>query len=160
MTNRLAVLSLFLVGCSPEVDVVESAPVAPLDNRSLPAPSLQLVYFDPLPFPPTHAVRTSFVPSTAQTLHTVQAVDVEVVVEGGAYGTRQIAVVFVSPLGLTWERQTALIETQRGSSRQVARFSLPVAATFIEDQQLDGMWRVTTLDENVEKATTTFVLGE
>jgi hypothetical protein len=89
----------------------------------------------------------------------VQSVEVDVEVEGGAYGTRHIWAVFVSPQGLVWERQGALIVAKPGE-KKLAQFSLPIASTFIEQQHLSGTWKITTFDEGLEEASATFSLEE
>jgi hypothetical protein len=89
----------------------------------------------------------------------VQSVEVDVDIEGGAFGERTINAVFISPAGFAWEKQLTLIEGKAGQTQQ-AHFTLPVAATFISDQKLFGGWQVTTLDEGVEQASATFALEE
>ena len=170
--SSLLMLAVVSAGCSEVrqtldgslgvVEVLETpAPIAleptPLDALLI-QPFTQL-HFEPLPMPPQHVVRASRMPTGARRLDEVQSVEVEIEVEGGALGTRQISAVFVSPLGLVWERQGTLIEARRGE-KQLAVFSLPVASTFITDQHLSGTWQVVTLDEGAELTNTTFALEE
>ena len=143
------------------VDVIETAPIAPITEELPPLPAVlvtpQLIYLEPMPPPPKHVVTAIASPAGSAELDTVQNVDVEVTVEGGAIGTRTISVIFVSPLGQVWQRQREVIDMHAGETQRVV-FSLPVAATFIEEQRLSGEWRFITLDGEVEQATTTFTL--
>ena len=171
MPALIAVTVLFLSGCSDlavrfvtpvgPVDVIETAPIAPLTPEPLPLPAVlatpELIYLEPLPLPPKHVVTATAFPAGSAELDTVQNVDVEVAVEGGPVGTRTISVIFVSPLGQVWQRQREVIDMRAGEMQRVV-FSLPVAATFIEEQRLSGEWRFITLDGEVEQATTTFTL--
>jgi hypothetical protein len=117
----------------------------------------EFIYVDPLPLPVSHVVRAVSSPAGSQSLGVVQSVEVEVEISGGVAGNRHIGAVFVSPQGLVWERQGTIVEGRPGET-QLAHFSLPVAATFIEEQQLSGTWQITTLDEGVEQASATFAL--
>ncbi len=147
------------------VEVIETAPpialtpdpvIAPLPL----APLLpELIYLEPMPLPARHVVIATTSPASSRQLSTVQSVEIEVEIEGGASGAREISAVFVSPQGLVWERQATLIDARRGE-KQVARFSLPVASTFIEEQQLSGTWKIITLDDGAELASATFALEE
>lgn len=119
----------------------------------------ELVYYEPLALPATHVVLASTAPASSRRLSAVQSVEIDVEIEGGALGVREISAIFISPQGLVWERQGALIEAKLGE-KQLAHFSLPVAATFIEDQQLSGTWQIHTLDEGVEQASATFALED
>lgn len=124
-----------------------------------PAPAVEVVYVEPLPSPIRHTVRTRTVPPQATTLGEVQSVEVELELEGGPAGAREVGVVFVAPAGFSWERQVATVDRTADGAPQTVRFSLPVAATLIADQGLSGTWNLTTLDEGVEQAATTFVLN-
>lgn len=136
------------IALEPTPAVIADAPLVP-----------ELIYAEPLPLPPRHVVRVQLEPSGMRSLSEVQSVEVAVEIEGGALGARKIQAVFVSPTGLAWEKQLTWIEGKRGQT-QVAHFSLPVAATFISEQQLAGQWQVTTLDEGVEQASANFALEE
>ncbi len=171
MPTLIAVTMLFLSGCSDlavrfvtpggAVDVIETAPIAPITEDPAPLPAVlatpELIYLEPLPPPPKHVVTATAFPAGSAELDTVQNVEVEVAVEGGAVGTRFISVIFVSPLGQVWQRQREVIDMHTGETQRVL-FSLPVAATFIEEQRLSGEWQFITLDGEVEQATTTFTL--
>lgn len=143
-----------VITAQPNDPVVVATPVL----TALPA-APELVYFEPLPLPPSHVITAVTAPSSTSHLNEVQSVEVEVEVTGGALGQREISVVFVSPQGLVWQRQAGLI-AGKAQGTTSAKFSLPVASTFIEDQQLFGTWKVNSLDEGVELARTTFVLEE
>ena len=172
MPTLIAATLLFLSGCSDlatrfgtpavPVDVIEAAPIAPITEETPTLPAVlatpELIYLEPLPPPPKHVVTATAFPSGTTDLNTVQSMEVEVTVEGGPVGTRAISVIFVSPLGLVWQRQRESIDVHAGEA-QVVHFSLPVAATFIEEQQLSGQWQLTTLDGEVEQATTNFTLA-
>jgi hypothetical protein len=174
----LAIALVLFAGCSDAgrrldgstavVEVIETPPPIALGTTPLPLPPVlpllqaqplapQMVYLEPLPPPARHVVRVAT--SATPRLDLVQSVEVEVEVEGGASGTRHISAVFVSPQGLVWERQGALIDAKPGE-KQLAHFSLPVASTFIEQQHLSGTWQITTLDEGLEEASATFSLEE
>jgi hypothetical protein len=118
----------------------------------------ELVYFEPLPAPARHSVTATPFPADATSLDTVQRIDVEVSVEAGPVGTREISVVFVSPLGIVWQRQRELIDVTTGAPQRVS-FSLPVASTFIHEQQLAGQWQIITFDGDIEEARTSFNLA-
>jgi hypothetical protein len=150
------------------VEVIETPPPIALVREIVAPPMLpslsvfqpvvpEFVYVEPLPLPVNHVVRAANSPSGAMSLGVVQSVEVEVEIRGGSAGNRHIAAVFVSPQGLVWERQATIVEGKPGET-QLAHFSLPVAATFIEEQQLSGTWQITTLDEGVEQASATFAL--
>ena len=169
--SSLLMLAVVSAGCSdvrPKLDgslsvveVLETPPAIALDATPLNAlvqPFVQ-IQLEPLPLPTRHVLRASLLPTGARRLDEVQSVEVEIEVEGGALGTRQISAVFVSPLGLVWERQGTLLEARRGE-KQLAVFSLPVASTFIADQRLSGTWKILSLDEGAEQANATFVLEE
>lgn len=142
---------------APEELVPEPAPqLAPLGEARVLEP--QPVYLEPLPPAARHVVSTSAAPAGALSLDTVQSIEVDVEVSGGTLGHREIAVAFISPQGVVWERQVSLIDARAAAAQRV-HFSLPVASTFIEDQQLSGTWQVTTMDEGVVLGTTTFTLG-
>ena len=157
--------SLTLDGSLGVVEVIETAP--PIELTTEPVIALlplgpqvpELIYLEPIALPAQHVVIATTFPAQSRKLSTVQSVEIDVEIEGGAYGAREISAVFVSPQGLVWERQTTMIEGKRGQT-QVAHFSLPVASTFIEDQQLSGTWQITTLDDGVELASATFALEE
>lgn len=168
-TTRIVALVLWVasLGCvdtgrsiEPPLQPVVRLPDAPAPPpvEVLPAPPL-LQYAEPLPLPPAHVVRVALEPSGAKALGLVQRVVVEVDVTGGATGRRPVQAVFVSPQGLAWEQQSTEIDMSPGAT-VVARFTLPVAATFIEDHHLAGAWQVTTLDEGAERATSGFTLEE
>ncbi len=106
-----------------------------------------------------HVVRVSVEPASARSLAEVQSIEIEVDVEGGNLGSRQISAVFVSPLGQVWEKQVAVIDAAAGQTSR-AHFSLPVAATFIEDQRLAGTWQLKTLDDGIEHGSANFALEE
>ena len=106
-----------------------------------------------------HVVRVSVQPSSAKTLSEVQSFEIDVEVEGGNLGTRQVSAVFVSPLGQVWEKQVAFIDAVAGQTSR-AHFSLPVAATFIENQRLAGIWQLRTLDDGIEHGSANFALEE
>lgn len=168
----VAMALLVLSGCSDHanrfqtpagaVEVIESAPVAAITAEPPVLPAVlvgpELVYLEPLPPPPRHVVTATPFPAGATALNWVQSVEIDVTVEGGSVGTRAISVIFVSPLGLVWQRQRELIDARAGEA-QVVHFSLPVASTFIEEQQLSGAWQLITLDGEVEQASTTFTLA-
>lgn len=168
-TTRWAVivLTLALLGCSKsgrslELVTASGVEVKPPEHLVTPPPVLEVLpaatvyeYSEPLPLPARHVVAVTLVPADARTLHEVQRVDVDVTVDRGAVGQRQISAAFVSPQGLAWETQQATAELTSGGSA-VAHFSLPVAATFIEDQHLAGVWQVTTLDDGAETAAASF----
>lgn len=145
------------------VEVIETPPPIPVASHPpqltplLATPPPQLFFAEPLPSPVRHVVQARLVPAGARALNEVQSIEVEVEVEGGRRGEREIALVFVSPQGLVWERQQALIETTAGG-RTTATFSLPVAATFVEEQKLSGDWQVRSIDEGVEQATSSVTL--
>ncbi|MEW6432877.1 MAG: hypothetical protein AB1730_15340 [Myxococcota bacterium] len=124
--------------------VLEVLPVAPVYQ-----------YAEPLPLPARHVVTVTLVPAGARRLRDVQRVNVDVTVDRGAVGQRRISAAFVSPQGLAWETQHATVDLAPGGIA-VAHFSLPVASTFIEDQNLFGAWQVTTLDDGVETAAAGF----
>ncbi len=172
--GSLLLLAVLSAGCSdarPTLDgsssvvvVLETpVPVALEGTEATPLNALVLpftpIHLEPLPLPTRHVVRASLMPTGARRLDEVQSVEVEIEVEGGALGTRQISTVFVSPLGLVWERQGTLLEARRGE-KQLAVFSLPVASTFIADQHLTGTWQIITLDEGAEQTIATFALEE
>ncbi len=151
-----------LDGSGGVVEVIETA--APIDLTPAPVVSAlplapELIYLEPIALPARHTVTAVRSPAQSLKLGTVQSVEVEVEIEGGAYGAREISVVFVSPQNLVWERQVAVIEGKRGK-KQVVQFSLPVAATFIEDQQLWGIWKIITLDDGAKLGSATFALEE
>ncbi|MDP2269257.1 MAG: hypothetical protein Q8K32_00925 [Archangium sp.] len=154
-----------LDGSSGVVEVIETAPPVDLTPEPVIAPlplallAPELIYLEPIALPARHVVIATTSPAQSRKLGAVQSVEIEVEVEGGAYGAREISAVFVSPQGLVWERQATLIDARRGE-KQVAHFSLPVASTFIEDQQLSGTWQITTLDDGAELASATFALEE
>ncbi len=167
----LLMLAVLSAGCSEArptldgslsvVEVLETPPpigLEPTPLNALVQPFAQ-VHLEPLPLPTRHVVRASLMPTGARRLDEVQSVEVEIEVEGGALGTRQISAVFVSPLGMVWERQGTLLEALRGE-KQLAVFSLPVASTFIADQHLSGTWQIITLDEGAEQTSATFALEE
>jgi hypothetical protein len=144
------------------VEVIETPPPIALQPEPLPVaeplPPV-FIYGEPLPLPARHTVHVRFEPANVRTLDEVQSVEIDVEVEGGAYGERTINAVFVSPAGFAWEKQLTLIDAKPGVM-QHAHFTLPVAATFIADQKLAGAWQVTTLDDGVEQASATFALEE
>jgi hypothetical protein len=150
-----------LQGSLGVVEVIETPPPIAVEPVPL-LVALPLVpveiNLEPLPLPARHVVLASTVPAGSSRLSLVQSVEVDVEVEGGAYGAREISAVFVSPQGLVWEKQGEVIDGKRGE-KQRAHFSLPIASTFIEEQQLFGTWRVNTLDDGVELATTTFAVS-
>jgi len=155
------------VGCSNAGRAFDApgSPVERLPEASLlppvevlPAPPL-LQYSEPLPLPPEHVVRVTLEPAGATTLAQVQRVRVDVAITHGATGQRPVQAVFVAPSGLAWEQQSHTIEMTPGGT-VTAHFSLPVAATFIEDHRLSGDWQVTTLDEGAERAFSSFRLEE
>lgn len=168
----VAMALLVLSGCSDNalrfqtpvgpVEVIESAPIAAITAEPPPLPAVlagpELVYLEPLPAPPKHVVTAIASPAGATELNRVQSLEIDVAVEGGAVGRRAISVIFVSPLGLVWQRQRELIDMRAGETK-VVQFSLPVAATFIEEQQLFGAWQLITLDGEVEQASTSFTLA-
>ncbi len=118
-------------------------------------PAPDLVFAEPAPLPVRHAVRVSFVPAGAQRLGEVQAVQVAVAVTGGPRGAREVTVNFVSPPGLAWERQARLLDPSATPGGELV-FTLPVAATLIEEQRLFGRWSLTTLDDGAEAAAASF----
>ncbi|MFZ5440685.1 MAG: hypothetical protein ACOZQL_11805 [Myxococcota bacterium] len=142
-----------MIETPPPIEVTPTQPSAP----AIIVPVLQ--YVEPLPLPPRHTVHVSFVPASARRLDELQSVELDVEVEGGAPGTRTLHAVFVSPQGLAWEKQPAVIDARPGVTQR-AHFSLPVAATMISDQRLAGSWQVTMLDEGVEQASASFALEE
>lgn len=147
-----------MIETPPPIEI-EAAPEAQLAAPGEPqviAP--EPVFFMPVPPPARHVVTASAAPAGAQALDVVQSMELDVEVSGGALGHREIAVVFISPQGVVWERQVSVIDA-RADDPQRVHFSLPVASTFIEDQRLSGAWQVMTLDDGVELATTTFTLG-
>lgn len=164
------ILTLTLSACSEpgrslefaaasDVEVKPPAPlVAPPVLEALPATPVYQ-YGEPQPLPPRHAVTVTLVPAGARTLHDVQRVEVAVTVDRGAAGRREVSAAFVSPQGLAWETQHTTLELASGGSA-LAHFSLPVSATFLEDQRLAGVWQVTTLDDGVEAAAASFALEE
>lgn len=168
-TTRIVavVLPLVCLGC---VDAGRSldAPLQPVVRApeepeppplvALPAPPV-LLYAEPLPLPPVHVVRVAMEPVGTKALGLVQRVVVEVDVTGGSPGRRPVQAVFVSPQGLAWEQQATEIEMTAGAT-VTARFTLPVASTFIEDHHLVGAWQVSTLDEGAERASSGFTLEE
>lgn len=172
----LAIALVLFAGCSEAgrrldgslavVEVIETPPPIAVEPTPLPLPVLEaqplgpvLVYLEPLPPPARHLVHVATAPATTVRMDLVQSVEVDVEVEGGVYGTRHISAVFVSPQGLVWERQGAVIDAKPGE-KQRAHFSLPIASTFIEQQHLSGTWRITTLDEGLEQTSATFSLEE
>ncbi len=154
-----------LDGSMGVVEVIETAPPIELTPEVVVAPlpvwpqAPELIYLEPIALPARHVVIVTTSPAQARKLSTVQSVELDVEIEGGAYGAREISAMFVSPQGLVWERQATMIEGKRGEP-QVAHFSLPVASTFIEDQHLAGTWQITTLDDGAELASATFALEE
>lgn len=140
---------------APPPDALESVPLVPL-IQNVP---LEQIYLEPPPLPLRHVVQVALFPAGARRLEEVQRVEVTVDVEGGAYGSREVSVVFVSPQGLVWERQATRIEGKQGTT-QLATFWLPVASTFIDQQRLSGHWQLNTLDQGVEQASATFALEE
>lgn len=159
-----ALVALTLWGCSDRAalettvsPVRADPPVTPVTPPPLAVLPAQPVYqySEPLPLPPRHVVVVTLVPAGARTLHEVQRVDVDVTIDRGAVGQRRINAAFITPQGLAWETQQATVELATGGSA-VAHFSLPVAATFIEDQHLAGAWQVTTLDDGAETAAASF----
>lgn len=169
LPTPVAMALLVLSGCTDRaprlltpaapIDVIEAAPVAPITVEPLPALPIvpEPVYLVPMPLPARHQVTTAALPAGATTLDLVQSVEVEVEVVGGEVGSREIAAVFVTPQGLVWQRQASRT-TMGAEGALIAHFSLPVAATFIEDQQLFGRWQVLTLDDGVEQASASFEL--
>lgn len=119
----------------------------------------QLLYVELPPSPPQHRVSARLVPDGAASLRLVERVEVTVEVSGGPVGNRDVGVVFVSPAGLAWQQQVRRVDAVRGEALTV-QFSIPVAATLIEDHALAGRWAVTTLDDGVERAAADFVLPE
>ena len=125
----VATALLVLSGCSDSsrrletpvglVDVIEAHPVAPLDIEPLPALPVapEPVYLSPLPLPVRHAASAATSPAGTRLLGEVQSVEVDVEVEGGALGTREISVLFVSPQGLVWQRQATLIAASGWATR-------------------------------------------
>lgn len=169
----IPLLALLTAGCvdtartfaGPPGGVMEVEPQAPT-NLVPPDPSFlpplrgfEEVLIEPLPEPARHAVRTRLLPTGATTLAEVQSVELELDVEGGPVGARELGVVFVAPAGFAWERQVQTIERASGDGVTTLRFTLPVAATLITDHGLAGDWHVTTLDEGVEHAAATFTLA-
>lgn len=163
-------LTLSLFGCweparavelstTSDVELLPPEPiVAPPPLEVLPiAPVYQ--YSEPVPLPARHVVAVTMVPEHARTLHDVQRVELTVTVDRGAVGQRHIAAAFASPQGLAWETQHATVELAAGGTA-VVHFSLPVSATFLEDQHLAGAWQVTTLDDGVETAAARFTIDE
>ncbi len=167
----VAMALLVLSGCSDNalrfqtpvgpVEVIESAPVVAITAEPLPALPLvpEPVYLVPMPLPPRHVLTTLLVPAGSNRLNLVQSVELDVDVVGGAVGDREISATFVTPQGLVWQRQATHL-SMGGDGTLRAHFSLPVAATFIEDQRLFGTWQVLTLDDGVEQANSTFELAE
>ena len=168
--SSLLMLAVVSAGCSEawqtldgslgSVEVLETPPPVALEAappNALVQPFVE-IHLEPLP-PTRHVVRASLLPAGARRLDQVQSVEVAIEVEGGALGSRQISAVFVSPLGLVWERQGMILEARRGA-KQLAVFWLPVASTFIADQHLSGTWQIITLDEGAEQTTATFALEE
>lgn len=151
----------------PPGGVMELEPQAPIDlvppdPSLLPGPlvrGFEEVLLEPLPEPTRHVVRTRLLPVGATTLSEVQSVELELDVEGGPVGARELGVVFVAPAGFAWERQVQTLERASGDGAKTLRFTLPVAATLITDHGLAGDWHVTTLDEGVEHAAATFTLA-
>ncbi|MDP1919481.1 MAG: hypothetical protein Q8L14_24735 [Myxococcales bacterium] len=174
---RLLMLLLVLLawGCvdtgrifeGPPGGVMEVEPQAPTnlvppDPSLLPTPLLrgfEEVLLEPQLEPARHIVRTRLLPLGAATLAEVQSVELELDVEGGPVGARELGVVFVAPAGFAWERQVQTLERASGDGAKTLRFTLPVAATLITDHGLAGDWHVTTLDEGVEHAAATFTLA-
>lgn len=140
----------------PPVEPPPPPPPPPL-TPLLPPARVELVYTEAPPLPLTHALRARLVPTGARTLREVQAVEVEVDVRGGPAGQREVAVQFVSPQGLVWERKALRLDRAQGELG-TARFSLPVASTFLEEQALAGAWQVSSFDEGVAQASATFTL--
>lgn len=130
-------------------------PVSPGPLGAVVPPAPELLYAEPVREPARHLVRTTLSPIGATTLRDVQAAEVEVEVSGGAVGAREVSVLFVSPQGLAWERQARRVDIAPAATATV-RFSLPISNTLVEDQALSGRWSVTTLDEGVELAATSF----
>lgn len=130
-------------------------PVSPGPLGAVIPPGPELLYAEPAPCPPRHLVRAALLPAGATTLRTAQAAEVTVEVSCGAVGAREVSVLFVSPQGLAWERQARRVAVARGATETVS-FKLPISNTLVEDQALSGRWSVTTLDEGVELATTSF----
>lgn len=144
----------------PPIAVVIAPPPPPVRDPSIALVSApEPVYLQPLPQVTRHTVRAHLEPSGARRLDAVQSIEVEVEIEGGSYGTREISAVFVSPQGLVWERKGMLIDGKPGEAA-LAHFSLPVAATFIEEQRLSGTWQINTLDEGLEQASASVELLE
>lgn len=131
------------------------APVSPGPPGAVLPQAPELLYAEPSPLPVKHALRVGLQPSGALRLHDVQAAEVDVEVSGGAVGAHEVSALFVSPQGLAWERQAQRVTLAPGATATV-RFTLPVANTLIEDHALSGRWTVTTLDDGVEQAATTF----
>ncbi len=145
-----------------EVEQQPPTNLVPSDPALLPTPlvrGFEEVLLDPLPEPARHTVRTRLLPVGATTLSEVQSVELELDVEGGPVGARELGVVFVAPAGFAWERQVQTLERASGDGSKTLRFTLPVAATLITDHGLAGDWHVTTLDEGVEHAAATFTLA-
>ncbi|MDP3234981.1 MAG: hypothetical protein Q8N26_19520 [Myxococcales bacterium] len=169
----IPLLILFAWGCvdtartfDGPVGVMEVEPQAPTNLEPaepallLPPPlRFEEVLLEPLPEPTRHAVRARLLPVGATTLAEVQSVELELDVEGGPVGARELGVVFVAPAGFAWERQVQTLARASGDGAKTLRFTLPVAATLITDHGLAGDWHVTTLDEGVEHAAATFTLA-
>lgn len=138
-----------------ETSAPDHLPSSPGPLGTVLVPDPELLYAEPAPLPVKHTVRAGLRPTGAPRLRDVQAAEVEVEVSGGALGARELSALFVSPQGLAWERQSKRVSVSAGATVTV-RFTLPVANTLIEDQGLAGRWSVTTLDDGVEQASTTF----
>ncbi len=119
----------------------------------------QLLYVELPPAPPQHRVTARLLPEGAASLRLVERVEVTVEVSGGPVGNRDVGVVFVAPAGIAWQQEVRRVDAVRGVPLTV-RFSLPVAATLIEDHSLAGRWTLTTLDDGAELAAADFVLPE
>lgn len=141
-----------LIETAPPIEVVPT-PVVP----SPVGPSSQVILSEPIfamaaPPPARHRVTITPQPVGARSLDQIQSLEVDVEVTGGVLGSREISAVFISPQGLVWERQLTLLDAQ-GAAAMNAHFSLPVASTFIEEQQLSGRWQIDTLDDGAPVGT-------
>lgn len=143
------------------VELIETAPpIAVTPTPVIPdpvGPSSTVILSEPTftmaaPIPARHRVTITPMPAGARSIDQIQSLEVDVEVTGGVLGSREIAAVFISPQGLVWERQLTLVESLEGAAMS-AHFSLPVASTFIEEQQLSGRWQIDTLDDGAPVGT-------
>lgn len=155
MRINLLGLLLALASCRVGGDPPSTSLVSPLAKVELrgPAQSVEDPRVDAVaqPLPPL-AFSSRVTPIRAEGMAGLRDVLVQLSLQG-AVPNSQLAVEFLSPGGMPYERRERSIE---GGGLQVHDFLLPVAGTFIESAGLTGSWSARFFLDGVELTTADF----